>query len=59
MSAFRFRVAAESTVVLPEAVLGRLAIYEPSAAGPLGSGPFSAVEQDRSHILLRRGEIAR
>jgi hypothetical protein len=41
-------------VVLPETVLSRVAIYKTSAVAPLGSGPFSVVEQDRSHILLRR-----
>jgi len=44
----------ESQVALPETVLSRVVIYKQSEGVPLGTGPFSVVEQDRSHILLRR-----
>ena len=47
-------IVIESEAVLPETVLVRASIYKPTGAGILGTGPFYVVEQDPSHILLRR-----
>jgi hypothetical protein len=44
----------ESEGALPETALGRAVIYKPTADAILGTGPFSVVEQDATHILLHR-----
>jgi len=47
-------VVIESDAVFPETALSRLLIYKTVGAAAVGSGPFAVVEQDASHILLRR-----
>jgi Bacterial extracellular solute-binding proteins, family 5 Middle len=47
-------IVIESEAVLPETVLSSALIYKPTAGAILGTGPFLVVEQDASHILLRR-----
>ena len=47
-------VVIESDAVFPETALSRLMIYKTVGAAALGSGPFAVVEQDASHIVLRR-----
>jgi len=47
-------VVIESDAVFPETALSRLLIYKTVRGMALGSGPFAVVEQDASHILLRR-----
>jgi MarR-like DNA-binding transcriptional regulator SgrR of sgrS sRNA len=43
-----------SEAVLPETVLSRAVISKPTSGAILGTGPFFVVEQDASHLLLRR-----
>jgi hypothetical protein len=40
--------------VLPETLLIRALIYKEAGGATFGTGPFSVVEQDASHLLLRR-----
>jgi len=47
-------VVIQSDAVLPETVLTRTLIYKRVPAAILGTGPYHVVEQDSSHILLRR-----
>ena len=48
-------IVVESAVpVLPESSLIRPLIYKEAGGTPLGSGPFFVVEQDASHLVLRR-----
>jgi len=47
-------VVIDSEAVFPETALSRLLIYKTVGTAALGTGPFAVVEQDASHILLRR-----
>jgi len=47
-------VVIDSEAVFPETALSRLLIYKTVGTAALGTGPFAVVEQDASHLLLRR-----
>jgi len=47
-------VVESASPVLPETLLARALIYKNAGGATLGTGPFLAVEQDASHLVLRR-----
>ena len=47
-------IVIESESVLPETILSRTLISKTVQGSAIGTGPFAVVEQDPSHMLLRR-----
>jgi len=45
-----------AAAVFPETLLSRALIYKESGGATFGTGPFSVIEQDASHLVLRRNQ---